>query len=432
MNQRKVLERTYGKVKIKVYGGFNEVGGNCITIEDKDRKIVFDNGIRFPVIKRWYGGRIEPLGPSELRAIGAIPILETFQEASTLYISHFHLDHTGLLNLIPPEISIKVPSTSILEKTLASWYKTSQNWLAYVPPNYTSEIEEIESNKEDENNVIAIPVSHSSFPAYSFLYFGSEATIFYSGDLRIEPLTDITSQFGKTIENLSVDKVDVALIEGTNFSAEYTPITSSMFREYVSLLLREKELVSTSIDPLDLETFIAILELSLLMKRNLVIGSMRLLWMIDEIEKLKPGALDKIYISEELQVPTPISIKNVSLVNEVFNNTDNYVLLIEPVGLLEIFRKLKIWNENLNLAGSFVILTDPEPRESIKEVEEIALRTWLRSFGIQTLRLRLSGHYLPYQFNQIISTLKPKHLIPIHTEETELVTKLFQKFTREK
>jgi hypothetical protein len=100
------------------------------------------------------------------------------------------------------------------------------------------------------------------------LYFGSEATIFYSGDLRIEPLTDITSQFGKTIENLSVDKVDVALIEGTNFSAEYTPITSSMFREYFSLLLREKELVSTSIDPLDLETFIAILELSLLMKRT--------------------------------------------------------------------------------------------------------------------------------------------------------------------
>jgi len=82
--------------------------------------------------------------------------------------------------------------------------------------------------------------------------------------------------------------------------------------------------------------------------------------------------------------------------------------------------------------GSVVVLTDPEPRESIKEVEEIALRTWLRSFGIQTFRLRLSGHYLPYQFNQIINTLKPKHLILIHTEETELVTKLFQKFTREK
>jgi len=32
--------------------------------------------------------------------------------------------------------------------------------------------------------------------------------------------------------------------------------------------------------------------------------------------------------------------------------------------------------------GSVVVLTDPEPRESIKEVEEIALRKWLRSFGI--------------------------------------------------
>jgi len=82
--------------------------------------------------------------------------------------------------------------------------------------------------------------------------------------------------------------------------------------------------------------------------------------------------------------------------------------------------------------GSVVVLTDPEPRETIKEVEEIALRTWLRSFGIQTFRLRISGHYLPYQFNQIINTLKTKHLLPIHTEETELVIKLFKKFTREK
>jgi len=70
---------------------------------------------------------------------------------------------------------------------------------------------------------------------------------------------------------------------------------------------------------------------------------------------------------------------------------------------------------------------DPEPRESIKEIEEEALKTWLKSFGIQTFRLRLSGHYLPHQFHNIIETLKPKNLIPLHTEEADLMNKLFQK-----
>ena len=424
MNQQKVFE--YGKVKIKLYGGLDEIGGNCIVIEDKDRKIVFDNGIRFSIIRKFYGGRIEPLGPSELRTIGAIPPLEILQNVSTLYISHFHLDHTGLLSSISPEVCIKIPSISILEKTLASWYKRPGSWLAYVPPDYTNKIEEISLKKEDENNVIAIPVSHSCFPSYSFLYNGDEIKIFYSGDLRFEPLTNICSKLNEIVSSVGMDKVDVAIIEGTNFTTEYTPITTSMFRDYILLLLRKYEFVSISVDPLDLEAFVAILELSSIVDRNLVIGSERLLWTIEEIEKIKPEFLDKIYISEELEVPTPLLLKNIGLVNDVFKNPRNYVIIIEPIGLLQIIRKLKIWKERLNLVNSVVILMDPEPRESIKEVEEGVLKTWLKTFGIQTIRLRLSGHYLPHQFFDIIETLKPKNLIPIHTEESDLMNKLFK------
>ena len=271
MSQQRAFECEYGKVRVKIYGGLNEIGGNCVVVEDKDRKIVFDNGIRFSVLRRLYGGRIEPLGPLELRAVGAIPPLEALQEASAIYISHFHLDHTGLLSSIPPEVSIKIPSIKILGNTLISWYRKPGNWLAYVPPDYTTKVEEVGSGREDENKVMALLVSHSCFPAYSFLYAGSDATIFYSGDLRFEPLTNISHRLDEVIRSASVDKVDVALIEGTNFSADYISAIASTFRDYISLLLKEYELVSISIDPLDLEAFIAILDLSLLMGRNLVI-----------------------------------------------------------------------------------------------------------------------------------------------------------------
>jgi len=422
----KPLERKYGKVKIKVYGGVDEIGGNCIVIEDGDIKIVFDNGIRFSILRRFYGGRIEPLGLSELRAVGAVPPFEALHGASALYISHLHLDHTGLLSSIPPEVSIRVPSKRILEKTLASWYRRPGSWLAYVPPDYAAKVEEIESKEEDENKVTAILVSHSCFPAYSFLYAGSDATIFYSGDLRFEPLTTLCRQLDESIAEIGIDGVDVALLEGTNFNAEYTPITASMFRDYISLLLREYELLSISIDPLDLEAFLTILDLSLLMGRSLVIGSERLLWVVDEVEKLRPRTRDKVYISEELKASAPL-LRNISLLNDVLKNPGDYILAIEPIGLLHTFRKLKIWGESPSLTDSVVVLMDPEPKESIKEVEEGALRTWLRSFGIQVFRLRLSGHYLPHQFNNIIETLKPKDIIPLHTEEASLMIKLFRK-----
>jgi ribonuclease J len=135
-------------------------------------------------------------------------------------------------------------------------------------------------------------------------------------------------------------------------------------------------------------------------------------------------------VSEELEVPVQLSLKSISLVDEVFKNLKDYVLVVEPIGLLRILRKLKMWGEVPSLAGSVVILMDPEPRESIKEVEEAALRVWLRTFGVQTLRLRLSGHYLPHQFRSIVEALKPKNLIPIHTEESGLMDKLFKSILR--
>jgi ribonuclease J len=427
MSQSRVLEREYGKVKVRVYGGLDEIGGNCIVVEDGDRKIVFDNGIRFSVLRKFYGGRIEPLGLSELRAIGALPPLDALHGASAIYISHLHLDHTGLLSSIPPDVSIKVPSVRVLEGTLASWYKRSGSWLAYVPPDYTAKVEEVEPMKEDENGVTAIPVSHSCFPACSFLYRGSDATVFYSGDFRLEPLASVSGRLDDVVRSLGVDKVDAALLEGTNFGAEHTLVTASMFRECLSLLLREYELVSVSIDPLDLEAFVAMLDLSLLMGRSLVIGSERLLWAVEELERLRPEALGGVCVLEELGVPTPLSLKNVSLAEEVLKGPEGFVLAMEPVGLLQVLRRLRMWEEVSSLAGSVVVLMDPEPRESIKEVEESALRAWLRSFGAQAMRLRLSGHYLPHQFRKVIEALRPKDLIPVHTEEGDVMVSLFKR-----
>jgi ATP-dependent Lon protease len=125
-----------------------------------------------------------------------------------------------------------------------------------------------------------------------------------------------------------------------------------------------------------------------------------------------------LFYNLRTRVPGELAVKDLVVFDEIskvrFSNPD------------EMMGKLKVWGEAPSLAGSAVVLMDPEPRESVKEVEEGALRAWLRSFGAQAFRLRLSGHYLPHQFRYIVEALRPKDLIPLHTEEAELMWRLFK------
>jgi ribonuclease J len=126
--------------------------------------------------------------------------------------------------------------------------------------------------------------------------------------------------------------------------------------------------------------------------------------------------------------PPPIPLSNVSLVNEVFKDMKRYIVVAEPVHLPEHLRRLKVQGREIDLTNTVALLLDPEPRETVREVENKVLIQWLEMFGAQPQRVRLSGHYQPQQLKQIIQILKPKQLIPIHTEEPELMLKLFEKY----
>jgi hypothetical protein len=51
---------------------------------------------------------------------------------------------------------------------------------------------------------------------------------------------------------------------------------------------------------------------------------------------------------------------------------------------------------------------------------EVVNRRLLRS-GIQPYRLRVSGHYYPYEIYKILKTIRPKQVIPVHREHPELM-----------
>ena len=410
-----------GSITLEVYGGYREIGGNCIVVKDKDRKIVFDNGIRFQVLKRYFRRRIQPLGINELRSIGAIPPLNVFEGIDALYISHFHLDHLGLLGALPLGTKVYVPSISMLE-TIEEWYRVSPTWLAELSHKLHVDIFELKPYQEDELGVIPILVSHSAYPSYALVYNGYDKVVFYSGDFRINgplsPRVGTIQNIGKVFGSGSTD---VALVEGTNIGGIETPIGPEEFRSMLNKVLMGGGLTIISIDPLDFELLTAISELASLNGRTVVIASSRLVDVLPQwfSSEFSTGNLELV-IAAELEKPSMVPVDYVSLKQDVLKDPGSFLLVQEPVGFLEMLRQMRIWGEELPKEAT-AILTTPEPLEAEAEVEEEALAYWLYTLGIQVYRIRLSGHYYPHELRNILGTIKPRKLVPIHTRHPKLM-----------
>jgi Predicted hydrolase of the metallo-beta-lactamase superfamily len=421
----------YDGIVIEVYGGFGEVGGNCVAVVDGDKKLVFDYGIRYNAMRKFYGGRIEPLGPAEMVKLGVAHDPAIVEGASALYVSHLHLDHVGLLSTVYTSTKIVFPDKEVAKNTIGTWYERSPRWLSYVPPRFWDSTASAKLMAEDENLVITIPVSHSAYPSVAYLYIGRSATVFYSGDLRLQPLVELHLPLRENLEKLGVEAVDVAIIEGMNIGNPAPSVTKAGFEDIVKSFLNVFSGVIVSIDPHDFEALLYIYSVADEVNKSIVVASQRILWMLKLVSRVSPRYLDRTSVAIELEKPSPTPVDIVSLVNDVFRDPEGYIVIAEPVHLLELLRKLKTQSKEVDLSNTIALLLDPEPREAIKEVENRVLIQWLKMFGVHPQRVRLSGHYQPHQFKQIIELLKPKTLIPIHTEEPELMLKLFEKYRKE-
>jgi ribonuclease J len=416
---------TTSSLTIEIYGGYREIGGNCVVIKDRDRKIVFDNGIRFSVFKMYYRGRVRPLGLNELRSLGAIPPLEVLENADAVYISHFHLDHLGLLGSLPPGVRVYVPSTKVLE-VVEEWYRASPTWLAELPHRLHIDIREMRAYEEDGLGVTPVPVSHSAYPSFALIYRGHDKTLFYSGDLRVNGPLGFRVETLSNIERVvNESHIDVALIEGTNVGGVETPIGAEEFKSIMNKLLMENELVVLSVDPLDFEMLTAVSELATFNGRTLVIASPRIMDVVPLwLDAFQPTSDLNLAIATELEKPALFPAQFVSLRHDILKNPAGYLLVQEPLGFLDMIRQMRLWNEALP-ARTAAVLTTPEPLEAEAEAEEEALSAWLYSLGVQVYRVRLSGHYYPYEFARIVNVVRPQKLIPIHTRYPKLMLELY-------
>jgi len=401
-------------VKVEVFSGDRSIGGNFIKITDEDRSLIFDQGIRFDIMKRYYSLMVSPKGLAELRSLGVIPKPEWYMDAQDIYITHMHLDHLGALSNIPGEATVHIPSITTYELMEEKW-RMSPTWLTLIPRKYYVKLEEVVPFEVDRNGVEAIPVSHSAFPAYAYLYHGSDGTVLYTGDFRVESyltpedfqaITQGPSLLEYFEENRDL-RIDLLVMEGTNIGSYRTPISPREAIITHERIIENSETVFVTLHSLDLEYAIILAKMAEDFGKTLYVTSLQTAKLLEKTPGIavRPRLIEEYAADITLGEPMPLTAIE-----------KDSIILTPHHNVIDLLREA----EADALRNAAVIISEPEPAsEELTEYNVVA--NWMTRLNVQSYRIRVSGHYYPYQLKTILKTLNPREVKPIHTEKPELL-----------
>lgn len=407
-------------VKINILGGAKNIGGNFVRIEDGDRIIIFDQGIRFDVIGNYYTPFITPRSISELRDLGALPKPEWYRGVGEIYISHMHLDHLGALSNIPEKANVHLPSLAVYESLEEKW-RESSTWLSLIPRKYFLNLKEQKPLETDKNDVMAIPVSHSAYPSYALLYFGKDETILYTGDFRVKSFLE-QEDFSKikggedlfTYLNQNKDlKIDTLIIEGTNIGSSRPPITPSEASQMIRKLTSNHKPIIATLHPLDIEYAHFLVKLASELNLKCYLASEHTAMLM---EKLPNQLLKPAIIEEYVSYPT-------FLEKSTLNDLEEQSLILASYReVVDLLRDIAL-TKPLLLRDAVAVISESEP-EKEETVKYTVFANWFSKVGMQHYTIRASGHYYPYELKKIIAEIKPKNVVPIHTERPRLFSRI--------
>ncbi|MDQ1372286.1 MAG: ribonuclease, partial [Candidatus Thermoplasmatota archaeon] len=132
-------------VKITLYGGVRQIGGNKILIEDGDTRVFFDFGEPFHMKDKFFADFLSPregrfglrdyfhfdLMPRIPGLYGEEWIEDTdlgYEEPAfdAVFVSHMHFDHAMHLKYVDSKIPVHLGATA--DTIRQSWETTSRGW----------------------------------------------------------------------------------------------------------------------------------------------------------------------------------------------------------------------------------------------------------------------------------------------------------------
>jgi len=416
-------------------GGVREIGGNKVLVQDGPDRILFDFGPSFsPRREEFYVDYLQPRSTSpvkDLLEFDLLPRVEGLYSAEALadgdlryappevhaiFVSHAHADHAGYLSLVDPEIPVYVGEGT--RDLLAAIEASTQ--MRYGDHDFRT-FRDRSPVRVGRLEVVPYPVDHSIPFAYGFLVRTSEGTLVYTGDFRHHgPRASDTHEFFRAARE---ERPAALLIEGTRVGPDpRRNLTEAGVRSEVDRLLeRRAGLALACTYPRDVDRLATLFAAATSAGRELVVSA-RMAHLLTALAPrwaagsvpvpgTTPGVVvyqrkkKRYYTWERPFLDAALSAE------EVRRKGDRYLLALDLMHFPELIdlRPPK---------GAPFIHSMSEPF-SEDDVDDRVMHNWLDHFGLTFHQMHASGHASEHELLEIVRSVHPTTVYPIHTEHPE-------------
>ena len=422
------------KTTLTFYGGVNEIGGNKVLLKDEDTKVFLDFGMSFALKRQYYSAPfLSPRSEKSLLEFGILPDLggvyefeDSEPEIDGVFLSHSHMDHAAYISFLKRSIPVYCGETTAIILTALNEMRTGFEYnIDGIQFRTFRTGDKIRMGSLD---IEPIHVDHSVPGAYGFIVYTSSGAVVYTGDFRLHGTKpEMTEEFVEKAEEAE----PVAMIpEGTNITSAHFSSEPEVEKKLTRIIGQTSGLVLADFARADIDRLRSFYHAAKKNERQLAI-TLRQAYLLNRLRK-----------DPHLEIPN-LNDKNILIFQKTkrhYYKWEQEILAFEngvdsseiaemqdKVILVTSFYDLEELVDIKPVPGSCHILSASEPANEEMEIDFNRLINWLEHYGLPQYHVHVSGHIMPLQLKQILKTIDPKKIYPVHGEHPEL----FSKFMRD-
>jgi ribonuclease J len=392
------MNKRNDELKLCTLSGTTEVGRNCNFIEYKGEILIVDAGYSFPG-QEMYG--IDYLIPNFSY------LKKNKSKVKGILITHGHLDHTGALRYLLPDLDFPPIYAGSFAKALIT-EKLKEHKM-----DKRTEIKDVDRKTTIKIGkyfkVTFIGINHSIPDAYSIFIETPKGNVFFSGDYKLDtnPANEPETDYQK-LKSLR-GKIDLALMESTNSQTPgKAPSETAIANNLENTIKQAKGRVIVASFSSLLTRLYSLIEIAKKTKRKVVLSGRSL--------------QQSVMIAQQqhyLDIPKGLIIKE----SDIRKYPDNELLILSTGSQGERYAALnrislnehkyiKIKNTDL------IILSSSEIPENITKIEHMTDR--LIQLGADLIKdtpgnkIHSTGHGYRKDMEMMYEMIQPKTVMPIH------------------
>ena len=397
---------------LTIHRGTHEIGGSCVEIRTDKAKILIDLGMPLDYDKHTTEEQ------EQIRSDAA----EWCKGVDALFLSHAHADHYGLFDLLPEGTPVYATEETFAMLALDGILGDDPTERLEKHPLTSGQSCEVADIK-----VTAYIVEHSAYGASAYLIECDGKRILYSGDIRLHGVK------GVLYKNLPKD-VDYLLLEGTNIlRAKSNPTERQIENQIVEAFNEAPDALHwVWCSAKNIDRICALFRACIRCGRTLVLDpyTANVLAAVTQLNPKIPTATTAeqmrvyfpYYLTKRLLERNPESYiysleprKNKVSYNDFMTNPKRYVMLVRPSSVTYLER-LNV--RHIRLIKSIWSGYWDEPNTE-------RFRSWVEEHCEQVKDIHSSGHADTQSLQRIVEFVRPKTIIPIHTDSPSSFSTLF-------